>query len=369
MFLIPNRYRNTPKLATSTLSNHLMSAHDIIKTTKETSAPTKSVTNFFEVSPRSGSTGSNAKSLLARRIGLHLCSRSLLPFSIASNDGFIDFLLAYNIVKRPEEMPSSRTVSRSVTSIYKEVESGLTKFISFCKPQSVAAAYDMWTDKHGRNNYINISVQFVDKDWNLRNINLGTDPLSRPHTAVRIEAHIDSVFTKHNLQDLLLVSVKDNGANVKACAKSMAARMGFKDGNADDFECFAHNLHLLIMKDVLKDPLHEDLRLAIAKVKKTHRSLAFKSNELKQMSLEDQSLQLQNYLIQLDGDIGMHNILNSFHIYSLYNSQLQIPFLKSKLAMAMMRLPRCQQLDHPFPSKTPTRLAGIRLACFWKHED
>lgn len=123
---------------------------------------------------------------------------------------------------------------------------------------------------------------------------------------MRIESHIESKLAKHNLQDLLLISVKDNGSNVKACAKNMAAKLGFKGGNADDFECFAHNIHLLLMKDVSKNPLHADLLAAILKAKKTHRALAeaFKTSELKQMSLEDQSLNLQDYLLKLEGDIG-----------------------------------------------------------------
>lgn len=216
-----------------------------------------------------------------------------------------DFLHAYNIVKSKDDMPSRSSISTTaLIDVCESFEEELKKFFTKINIKSIATAYDLWTDSHGHRNYLNLSVQVIDKAWNLHCVNLGTDLLERPHLAVRIEEHIEKKLIQFGLHEMINVSVKDNGANVVACARNMAIKTGLTKENLDDFECVAHDLHLLIMKDVLGDEEHEELRELLKKVKSTHRALTYKLPDLRKQTIEDQSLQLQEFYKKLDEQIA-----------------------------------------------------------------
>lgn len=199
----------------------------------------------------------------------------MLPFSITESDVFFDFLHDYNIVKNRSEMPSRKAVSTTaLTDVCDAFEVKVKKFFQICDPSSIATTYDMWTDGHEHQNCINLSVQFIDKQWKLYVVNLGTDQLERPHTAVRNEEHIEDKLKQFELEDMINISVKENGDNIKACARKMSLSTEWNKTQSDDFECFAHNLHLLVMKDVLKDSRSVELKALIAKVKAIYRTLS-----------------------------------------------------------------------------------------------
>lgn len=295
------------------MSYHLQNTHSLKQNSTNLNKQLDSSNNllkYFIGGDKNTTQSSSTKHLgpkytLARRISLHLCCRLLLPFTIVDSDAMFDFFRAYNIVKTKEDMPSRKAVSSTALSdIFESFESGIRRFFIQCDAKSISTAYDMWTDGHGHNNYINITVQIIDKLWNLQSINLGTDPLERPHTAVRIERHIEEKLVQFGLQNKINISVKDNGSNVKACARNMAAKTGLDRSQYDDFECFAHNLHLLIMKDVLNDLQHEELRALLKKIKSIHRALVYKLPELKKESIEEQSVEVQNFFLLLDDKIS-----------------------------------------------------------------
>lgn len=145
------------------------------------------------------------------------------------------------------EMPSRKSVStQALEDVCGDVEDGIKNMIGICEPATIATSFDMWTDSQGRNNYINLSVHFIDKSWQLRCINLGTDHLERPHTAIRIEHYINEKLEFFSLQDLINISVKDNSSNVVAASKNMALQTGILEADIDDFTCIAHNIHLLL---------------------------------------------------------------------------------------------------------------------------
>lgn len=174
----------------------------------------------------------------------------MIPFSIVDSEALFDFLHSYKIVQNRSEMHCRKTVSTTaLLDICESFEVGIKRFFAMCEPQSIATTYDMWTDGHGHHNYINLSVHFIDKQWNLQVVNLGTDPLERPHTAVRIEHHIEEKLIKFGLGGMVNISEKDDGSNVMACARNMTAKTGLLPAQFDDFKCMAHKMHLLLTKD------------------------------------------------------------------------------------------------------------------------
>lgn len=129
-----------------------------------------------------------------------------------------DFLKSYKIVQNRSDIPTRKAIyTTALTDICESFEDGFKRFL-MCELQSIGTAFDLWTDGH--DNYLNLSVQTIDKHWNLHFVNLGTDPIARPHKAVRIERHIEEKLAMFGLDQMINISVKDNGGNViKACSK------------------------------------------------------------------------------------------------------------------------------------------------------
>lgn len=291
------------------MSQHLRSHHNLKGPTTSVS-PTGSsqgtMNRFFQksqsTSPRA--TARTAKAKLARRICLHLNCRLMLPFSIVNSDAFYDFLNETQVVKFKSEMPGRTMVSTTaLEEICGEFEDGIKTFFRLCDPVAIATSFDLWSDSHAHNKYMNLSVHFLDKMWNLHCVNLGTEQFESPHTAVRIEEHINKKLEFYSLDHLVNISVKDNGANVVAASRNMALRTGLTRENIDDFTCYAHNIHLLLMTDLLKDPQCDFVRGMLKKVKKSHRALAFRIPEMRKRNIIESSLQLQNFFVTMEETI------------------------------------------------------------------
>lgn len=249
-----------------------------------------------------------AKYILGRRIALHLCARSLLPFDIVSSEGFTDFLLECKVVQNRDEVPHRTTISRrALRDVVTETESGVRKVILEAEPIAISLAYDLWTDAHARNPYANITAMFIDKNWRLVRVNLGTNPIDHPHTAVLLEKHFTSKVEEFGLSEFPKIAVKDNGGNVKACARMMSATYGFSETEADDQNCFAHCIHLLLTKDVMQTEDNQEIAelvKAVSKIKRIHHALVYRKADIAKLHLKDESLKLQQYLDALDDVIG-----------------------------------------------------------------
>lgn len=317
-------------ISTSTLFTHLHSQHGIKAQKPDNSqqkVTQKKLSDFLIGAPPKQvgkSKADKAKFILARRISLHLCCRSLLPFGIVESQGFQDFLVDYHIVESKSEIPHRTTISRrALQDVVSETEKAIRKVIVQAEPICVALAYDLWTDAHARNPYANTTAIFIDKEWNLIRINLGTNPLEHPHTAVNLEKHFVSKIDEFGLNHLPMLAVKDNGANVKACAKLMSEKFGFSEKEADDQNCFAHCIHLLITSDVLKqkkaEVVDEDLRrlvVGVNKIKRIHHALVYKKTDIARLHAENESLKLQGYLDSLDNEIGSYFLCDVYDNFS-----------------------------------------------------
>lgn len=236
----------------------------------------------------------------------------MLPFDIVESEGFQDFLIDYHVVESKTQIPHRTTVSRrALQDVVKETELVIGKVIEKSEPIRIALAYDLWTDSHTRNPYANTTASFIDTDWKIIRVNLRTNPVEHPHTAINLEKHFASKIEEFGLADFPKIAVKDSGANVKACGRLMSEKFGFKENEADDLDCVAHRLHLLITTDVLKQKKTEDvdeelqsLVSAVSKIKRIHHALIYKKPDIARIQAQDESLKLQGYLDSLDDEIG-----------------------------------------------------------------
>ena len=119
------------------------------------------------------------KYILARRITLDLCCRALVPFQIVEKKGFQDFLLKTKVRCR-EDIPSSNTLSfRALLDVHNMVEKAVVERVEAESPIVIGIMVDGWTDGHAHHPYVNMSTQYLTKDFEMRDWNLGIEPVER----------------------------------------------------------------------------------------------------------------------------------------------------------------------------------------------
>lgn len=100
----------TENVNTGNMLLHLSTKHGIVSK-EQVKITTEHVSNFFKPSTYATTkSNKNRKEQLASDLTL-MCCRDLLPFSIVSNEGFQDFLMAYGIVNTVDDIPSRATLN------------------------------------------------------------------------------------------------------------------------------------------------------------------------------------------------------------------------------------------------------------------
>ena len=289
--------------ATGNLLRHITVNHKLELDRKKQSLQKISSILFPTTTPRQPK--ADAKYILARRIVLDLCCRSLVPFHIVEKKGFQDFLLRNNIVTKIDQIPSSNALSvRALLDVHQMVQDSVVKRISSECPSVMVIMADAWTDGHAHIPYVNVSTQYLTLDFKMRDWNLGTEPLERPHSAENLKNLVESLLEKHGLEQKKLICVSDNASNMKLMAKKLRA--------VDFCGCEGHNLHLFVMSDTIRAPGHDEFRFLISKIKKIHKALSFKINDMKQQSIKDKNEKLAIYLEQLEFTIGKFIFIYTF---------------------------------------------------------
>ncbi|CAB3997504.1 zinc finger BED domain-containing 1-like [Paramuricea clavata] len=95
----------------------------------------------------------------------------------------------------------------------------------------------MWSS-HGLTPYLGYTIHWIDSDWNLKTIYLGTRHVPEDHTASNLAERMHNVLSYWKLDEEKQVAITtDNRANInKAC----------RDSKWTNVLCFGHNLHLAI---------------------------------------------------------------------------------------------------------------------------
>ena len=164
-----------------------------------------------------------------------------LPLRIIEKDGFKRMLKKFDSRYEP---PSRNYISRtSVPLLYaatvqkvKEKLSGIAYF---------ASTTDMWSSTVGLRPYMSYTVHFVDDQWNLQSLSLGTHYLPEDHTAMILGEAMESTLQEWDLKpDQQVALTTDNGSNIVAAAAQLSWLR---------VSCFGHNLHLGVTKAIDQD--------------------------------------------------------------------------------------------------------------------
>ncbi|KAJ6647745.1 hypothetical protein Bhyg_02968, partial [Pseudolycoriella hygida] len=102
---------------------------------------------IFQYEPASWWHSYKKKIALIRDLVL-LCCKDLFPFNLVSGEGLTDFVMKYNIIVSPEDMPCRVSIARSLNEIYEDCKSYVKERIKTDCPEHASLTFDLWSDKH-----------------------------------------------------------------------------------------------------------------------------------------------------------------------------------------------------------------------------
>ncbi|CAF2386215.1 unnamed protein product [Rotaria sp. Silwood2] len=228
------------------------------------------ISNFFKPSTYA-TTKSNKdrKERLASDLTL-MCCCDLLPFSIVSNEGFQDFLMAYNIVNTVDDIRSRATLNPfHLNQLYNAYMDRLNEELKEA-PYFPGMTCDMWTDKYRHRSCICFTLRFVDSLFISHSYTLLNEPFDHPHTAEAIKQRLIKVCDDFGLNSGKIIIASDKGSNVQKAWRLV---------HVMHLSRAAHGLHNLLMVDVI--PKIDGLSELLDKVQTIISKLRYRENELR----------------------------------------------------------------------------------------
>lgn len=156
--------------------------------------------------------------------------------------------------------PSKHAMSR--THIPKLYDVTREKGLRMLKTATTfAATTDMWSS-HGMTPYMGYSIHFIDDDWTLQHIDLGTSFMPEDHTADNLKEAMGDMLEQWGLKASNQVCITtDSGANVIKAVKDL---------RWEHLSCFGHNLHLGITKSYSSTTQPEEHRAVSRSLRVAH---------------------------------------------------------------------------------------------------
>ncbi|CAF4407665.1 unnamed protein product [Rotaria sp. Silwood2] len=199
-----------------------------------------------------------------------MCCCDLLPFSIVSNEGFQDFLMAYNIVNTVDNIRSRATLNPfHLNQLYNAYMDRLNEELKEA-PYFPGMTCDMWTDKYRHRSCVCFTLHFVDSLFISHSYTLRNEPFDHPHAAEAIKQRLIKVCDDFGLNSGKIIIASDKGSNVQKAWRLV---------HVMHLSRAAHGLHNLLMVDVI--PKIDGLSELLDKVQTIISKLRYRENELR----------------------------------------------------------------------------------------
>lgn len=171
-----------------------------------------------------------------------------LPFQTIENPEFQALLNLVHTGPGDLEMPSAKTLRRRLRdSVASRQESQLRDLPEDAK---VSLALDCWTSPF-QQAFMAITVYFIDKDWNYREMLLGFEPLHGAHSGVNLSDVLLQLLKDRQLLDRIFSVTTDNATNnetlIRALQESLlsSGAIGVRESIVR-VPCMAHVLQLCL---------------------------------------------------------------------------------------------------------------------------
>ncbi|XP_059048722.1 uncharacterized protein LOC131843954 [Achroia grisella] len=258
-------------------------------------------------------TGASSKALVVNKIskwklGKHLAlwlCRSLLPFDSINDEAMIELLKNYNVTLTKEDVPSQSIIRCALDNVYECTLECIKQSVTKSASQHVAITTDLWSDCYRHNNYITITLHFLNELFTLENITLATQLIIGPKTTENISDYVLKTLQKFDLLEkhIVLVSKTEPTANKMATLLS-------KQLTCESHYCLGKGLHDLIVVDGIKNTTNV-FNLEI-KCKNIINTLRFKQYELEDLIDKEEQIILSciadaGQVIEIDENVYIEN--------------------------------------------------------------
>lgn len=145
-----------------------------------------------------------------------------LPFQTVENPVFQRLLNLVNSGTGVLELPSAKTLRRRLrNAVTIQQESQLQDLPEDAK---VSLALDCWTSPF-QQAFMAITVYFIDKDWNYREMLLGFEPLHGPHTGNNLSDVLHQSLKERGLLDRIFSVTTDNASNNETLIRALQEKL------------------------------------------------------------------------------------------------------------------------------------------------
>lgn len=288
------------------LTVHLGDKHEITLSSESAIDKQRKIKDVFfpsSSSPKPNrSEVKNSQFIFARQVALWLC-RALAPLSTVENSGFKAF---WTFVNTPYELPSRSTIAiGAIDDLYVCCKDKLIERLTN-SPSHATITFDGWTDNHKRISYVTYTYHYTE-NWRMKTAVLKTASFPHPHTSERIKEDYEETLAEFNVLNKNLTVVTDGASSMKKASELLQVYR---------FYCLGHIMHLLITKDLLKHKDMQPLRDLNLKMRKIHKKLMYKHEELRE--LNDESIQNKILgIIEEHKEIGAYFFNNCFFFFFL----------------------------------------------------
>jgi len=179
---------------------------------------------------------------------LKTITRLRLPFKIVEDPTFQGLLNLVHSDPQELEIPSAKTLRRRLRdAVTTRQESQLDDLPSDAK---VSLALDCWTSPF-QQAFMAITVYFIDKEWNYREMLLGFEPLHGPHTGVNLCDVLLQLLRERQLLNRIFSVTTDNATNNETLSRALQDTLISSGGiNSRDsiirVPCMAHVIQLCL---------------------------------------------------------------------------------------------------------------------------
>ena len=186
---------------------------------------------------------------------------NLLPASILNSTTFRDLIqVCLNIHHEPNKdqvysVEDRRTFARTtLPALYETAKENVIKLLKRGEIEGHGfvggISFDEWKDTYRKVAYINVTAHFLDEDFKLFAVNLGTKQLFETNSW-HIAEKVQEVCSEFNINPSKCLFVTDSGSNVKAACLSKRWKR---------VPCLGHDLNLLVQADFLENTTSDDCK-------------------------------------------------------------------------------------------------------------
>lgn len=151
---------------------------------------------------------------------------------------FLKIGLTHGYVDIKDIFFGRNTISTYISELYISSKECIKSVIlNLGKNPSLCFSCDIWTEQINHISYLDLTLYFVDNEFNLKHHLIAFQPFKDAHTSNNIFEMVNKISLDYGLNILTTPYVTDCGANIKAA---------FKRG--EWYACFNHRLHTTIEK-------------------------------------------------------------------------------------------------------------------------